>query len=72
MLNAYRLTFAPPALEPDLLPWRRCIDRRIAGDLSLWNQAPLSPTSYLVQPRSIVVSCLNSGHRPGTARSPAG
>jgi glycogen operon protein len=65
MLNAYwePLTFElPPVPEGSTESWRRCIDtaRPSPHDINRWEGGPTVTTStYLVQPRSIVVLALS-------------
>jgi glycogen operon protein len=76
MLNAYwePLTFeVPPPPDGGAPSWRRCLDTALASpdDMNRWELAPVVPeTSYVVQPRSIVVLALAlpgaTGSTPGT------
>jgi glycogen operon protein len=63
ILNAYwePLTFQLPPPAAEGRRWRRCIDTALPSpdDIWLWDQAPVvSGTSYVVQPRSVVVLAL--------------
>jgi glycogen operon protein len=64
MLNAYwePLSFElPPSAGESRQHWRRCVDTALASpdDFSPWDKAPLvEQTTYLVQPRSVVVLVL--------------
>jgi glycogen operon protein len=61
MLNAYwePLTFELPAVSAEPAEaWRRCIDTALTSpdDINPWNAAPvISQTTYVAQPRSIVL-----------------
>jgi isoamylase len=61
LLNAYwqPLTFELPPVSAEVgQPWRRCIDTALTSpdDIYHWAQAPVvTQTTYLVQPRSIVL-----------------
>jgi glycogen operon protein len=64
MLNAYwePLAFEIPPLDGDSLhTWRRCLDTALASphDIQAWDTAtPIATTTYLVQPRSMVLLAL--------------
>jgi len=64
MLNAYwePLVFEIPPLHGDSPhTWRRCLDTALASphDIQAWDTAtPIATTTYLVQPRSIVLLAL--------------
>jgi isoamylase len=65
IINAYweALQFEIPALEAQE-PWRRCIDtyRDPPEDFCAWADAQPAPGStYLVQPRSVVILLANAG-----------
>ena len=65
MLNAYwePLTFElPPVATRNEPGWRRCMDTALdsPNDVCPWQVAPaVQPTTYLVQPRSIVILALS-------------
>ena len=64
MLNAYWELLAfeiPPPHGDSLHTWRRCLDTALASphDIQAWDTAtPIATTTYLVQPRSIVLLAL--------------
>ena len=64
ILNAYweSLTFElPPIPAGSHQRWRRCMDTALASrdDIYLWKDSPpVTGSSYLVQPRSVVVLAL--------------
>jgi len=64
MLNAYwePLSFEVPPVPDGRTPWRCCIDtsRPAPHDINRWNTGPtVSSSTYLVQPRSIVLLALS-------------
>jgi len=76
MFNAYwePLTFQLPPVEADTQQsWRRCIDTALTSpdDIDSWATAPaVGATTYLVQPRSVVVLARAMDGRP-RASAPA-
>ena len=70
MLNAYwePLSFEVPPVPDGRTPWRCCIDtsRPAPDDINRWNTGPtVSSSTYLVQPRSVVLLALALGDSVG-------
>jgi isoamylase len=70
MLNAYwePLSFEVPPVPDGRTPWRCCIDtsRPAPDDINRWNNGPtVSSSTYLVQPRSVVLLALSLGDTVG-------